>query len=39
MEGNTLTIRELANEKSVLPKTPPYWESCGLLLNPGRMHS
>ena len=39
MDGNTLTIRELATDTGVSSKTLRYWESCKLLPKPGRTHT
>jgi DNA-binding transcriptional MerR regulator len=39
LKGNSLTIRELANQTGVSSKTLRYWENRGLLPKPGRTHT
>ncbi len=39
MDGDTLTIRELAKKTGVSSKALRYWESRGLLPKPGRTHT
>jgi DNA-binding transcriptional MerR regulator len=39
MDGDTLTIRDLAKKTGVSSKALRYWESRGLLPRPGRTHT